>query len=701
MRRRLWIAAVVLAIGGLGIAGAIGARATLAALGPLNLAEAQRGSPVVLDRKGVLLRAFTMPDGRWRLPAKFDDADPRFVAMLLAYEDRRFYAHHGVDGAALARAAGQWIRHRQIVSGASTLTMQVARLLEPRTEKSLGAKLRQIVRAIELERHHSKKEILDLYFALAPYGGNIEGIRAASLTYFGKEPKRLSIAESALLVALPQAPEARRPDRFPDTARAARDRVLERAFARHIISRAERDAARHEQIPKARRAFPTLAAHAAEAALGAEPNQRIHQLTLDASWQASLETLARDNAQRLGPKLSVAILVIDNHTGEIRAHVGSADYFSAARAGAIDMTQALRSPGSALKPFIYALAFETGLAHPETMLEDRPVRYGLYAPEDFTLGYEGNVTARHALQMSLNLPAVELLDAVGAARFLARLHNAGAEIVLPKDAPPGLAVGLGGLGIRLTDLTKLYAGLARGGSVPNIFERKLDEAAAAKAPLKRVSEPVAAWYVADILRGAPPPENAPYGKLAFKTGTSYGYRDAFAVGFDKDETIGVWVGRPDNGAVPGLVGRLAAAPILFDAFSRIGANYETLPQPQGVLIAHNADLPPPLRNLRQDMPKTLGATDTAALKIVYPPAGAAIDLGLTQSKAAEDKPSASPLALKAQGGVPPFTWIVNGAPIGAPDLRRQASWTPDGAGFARLSVIDAKGASDSVLVRLE
>jgi penicillin-binding protein 1C len=700
MKRRLSITALLMIVGlglaGLGLAGVLAARAYLASLGPLDLNEAQRGSPIVLDRNGTLLRAFTMPDGRWRLPVTREDVDPRFVSMLLAYEDRRFHRHHGVDVQALTRAALQWVSHRHVVSGGSTLTMQVARLLEPRTEKSMPAKLRQIARALELERHHNKTEILELYFALAPYGGNIEGIRAASLAYFGKEPKRLSIGEAALLVALPQAPETRRPDRFPDIAREARTRVLDRAFARHIITAAERDAAKHESIPKARRMFPTLAAHAAEETLRAEPDQRIHHLTLDATWQASLEELARENAQRLGPNLSVAILVIDNRTGEIRAHIGSADYFSTARAGAIDMTQALRSPGSALKPFIYALAFETGLAHPETMLEDRPTRYGLYAPEDFTLGYEGNVTARHALQMSLNLPAVELLAAVGPARFLARLHNAGAEIVLPKEAPPGLAVGLGGLGIRLVDLTKLYVGLARGGSLPNLVERMADAAAAAKEPLKRVSEPVAAWYVADILRGAPPPENAPYGRLAFKTGTSYGYRDAFAVGFDKANTIGVWVGRPDNGAVPGLIGRLAAAPILFDAFARIGSSYETLPRPAGVLIARNADLPPPLRNLRQDAPKTFAATDTAALKIVYPPAGAAVDLGLTDAKS-----SANPLALKAQGGVPPFTWMVNGAPIGGPDLRRQSAWAPDGAGFARVSVIDANGASDSVVVRLE
>ncbi len=687
---RRWLAGAVIGVAivlvGLGVAW----RSYVHALNPLDLSEARRASPVVVDRDGKLLRAFTMSDGRWRLPATTEDVDPRFTAILLAYEDHRFYEHKGVDAAALGRAALQLLWRGHIVSGGSTLTMQVARLLEPRVEKSVGAKLRQIARALQIETHHKKSAILDLYFALAPYGGNIEGVRAASLAYFGREPKRLTIAEAALLVALPQAPEARRPDRFEDRARAARDLVLDRAYERGVITRAEWDAAKREGVPHERVAFPTLAPHAAEAALRTDPASQVHRLTLSRDWQASLEELARESAVRLGPKLSVAILVIDNASGEIRAHVGAADYFSADRAGAIDMAQALRSPGSALKPFIYALAFESGLAHPETLLDDQPMRYGLYAPEDFTLGFEGTVTARHALQMSLNLPAVELLDAVGPDRFLARLRSAGVDIVLPQDSEPGLAIALGGLGIRLTDLARLYAGLARGGTVPVLRERADEDVARPR----RICEPVAAWYVADILRGAPPPENAPFGRLAFKTGTSYGFRDAFAVGFDKKTTIAVWVGRPDNGAVPGLIGRVAAAPILFDAFARIGATYDVVPQPADALITRSSDLPPPLRSLRKDAPKTFAATQE--LKIVYPPDGARIDLGLSNNGEA-----ASDLALKAQGGAPPLRWIVNGAPLGAPDLRRESAWAPDGAGFARISVIDAKGASDSVVVRLE
>jgi penicillin-binding protein 1C len=360
--------------------------------------------------------------------------------------------------------------------------MQVARLIEPQAGKSVAAKFAQIMRAVKIERRTDKTGVLDLYLSVAPYGGNIEGVRAASLAYFGREPKRLSVAEASLLVALPQAPEPRRPDRNPAAARAARDAVLDRVFARGVINEAERDAAKREAVPRERRAFPMLAAHASEAALRRAPEQRIHRLTLDAKLQASLERLAREAAVGLGPKLSCAILVVDNASGEIRAHVGAADYFSQERAGAIDMTEAIRSPGSALKPFIYALAFENGIAHPDTILDDRPRHYGTYAPENFDHSFEGTVTARRALQLSLNLPAVEVLDEIGPERFVARLRNAGARIALPDETAPGLAAGLGGLGITLRDLAALYAGLARGGTVPRLRET-IDGAGTRKAGL--------------------------------------------------------------------------------------------------------------------------------------------------------------------------------------------------------------------------
>jgi penicillin-binding protein 1C len=664
----------------------------VASLGPPPLGEHLSYSTLVVDRDGRLLRPYTTPEGRWRLPATRDDVDPRLVAMLLAYEDKRFPGHHGVDVLALARAAQQLVTSGRIVSGASTLTMQLARLLEPRAERSFTAKLRQMVRAIEIERRLSKDEILALYFSLAPYGGNLEGIRAASLAYFGKEPRRLTLGQMALLVALPQSPEQRRPDRSLEAARSARNRVLDRVAAAGAVPADEIERAKQEPVPAGRRPMPTLAPHSADAAVAAVPARRIHRLTIDATLQKALEDLARDRARALGPDLSIAILAVDHGSGEVLARVASADYFDTRRAGQVDMTQAMRSPGSTLKPFIYGLGFEDGLVHPESMIDDRPVRYGSYAPENFDLTFQGTVTVRRTLQMSLNVPAVAVLDKVGASRFTARLAQAGGALVLPKGEVPGLAMGLGGVGINLQDLVGLYAGLARLGTAIPLTER-LDDAEQAQVPL-RLLDPVAAWYVGNVLLGTPPPENAAGGRIAYKTGTSYGYRDAWAVGFDGKRTIGVWVGRPDGTPVPGLIGRSAAAPILFDAFFRTGRLPAPLPTaPRGVLVASNAKLPPPLQHFRPDALANDGSGPP--LRIMFPPQGARLEL----STGSDGKPD--PVALKVLGGTGPLTVLVNGLPI--PDTRRRRMWffEPDGPGFVRLTVIDAKGATDSVMVRLQ
>ncbi|MFA6967711.1 penicillin-binding protein 1C [Bosea sp. (in: a-proteobacteria)] len=709
-----------------------------ATLPPLDLAAATDRSTVVLDRDGRLLRPFLTQDGRWKLPVGVDDVDPRYLAMLKAFEDKRFDSHPGIDPLGLARAAGQILLNGRIVSGGSTLTMQVARLLEPREERSLAAKLRQAVRAVELERRFTKPEILGLYLTLAPFGGNLEGVRAASFAYFGKEPKRLSTAEAALLVALPQSPETRRPDRFGEAARKARERVLARVEQAGLATAFEVAAARDEPLPSARKPFPNLAPHVAEQVVAEAPATRRHRLSLDARLQAGLESLARERSLGLAPQVSIAILAVDNETGEVRASVGGVDYFAAERAGSLDLTRALRSPGSALKPFIYALAFDNGIAHPETMLEDRPARYGIYVPENFDMTFQGMVSARKALQLSLNVPAVELLSALGPQRFLSRLRDAGVSVAMPREGgAPGLAVGLGGLGITLQDLTRLYVGLARGGEVPELRvateegrggsspsprlrwggsgwgaaplgETPPDSAQALRPPIPnpsppqaggrespRLVEPVAAWYVADTLLGAPPPLNAMPGRIAYKTGTSYGYRDAWAVGFDRKHTIGVWVGRADNGAVPGLVGRTVAAPILFDAFARLGLDPRAFPQPPDAMVATSAHLPPPLRHLRQDVPKTVSAMATPTLKLAFPPEGARIDLA---ASAAEGQVQ---LNLKVAGGVAPYTWLVDGAPVLAPTRRREAAWQPPGKGFMRISVIDGSGASESVSVRLQ
>jgi penicillin-binding protein 1C len=659
-------------------------------LGPAPQGEALEYSALVVDREGRLLRPYATPDGRWRIPATLAQVDPRAIDMLLAYEDKRFRSHFGVDPLALARAAWQWAVSGRIVSGGSTITMQVARLLEPRAERTLGAKLRQMVRAIELERTLSKDEVLALYLSLAPYGGNLEGIRAAALAYFGKEPRKLTLGESALLVALPQSPELRRPDRSVAAARQARDRVLDRVATDRRLPADEIAQAKAEPVPAGRRPMPALAPHAADQVMAAAPARKIHRLSFDAQLQKNLEELARDRARTLGPDMSVAIIAVDNSTGEVMARVASADYFDQRRAGQVDLTQALRSPGSALKPFIYGIAFEDGLVHPETLIEDRPVRYGAYAPENFDLTFQGTVTVRRALQMSLNVPSVALLDKVGASRLSARLAQAGAPLVLPKGEAPGLAMALGGVGVKLADLTMLYAGIARGGAVLPLTERL--DGATSPAPL-RLIEPVAAWYVGHVLMGTPPPDNAVGGRIAYKTGTSYGYRDAWSVGFDGRRTIGVWVGRPDGAPVPGLIGRTAAAPILFDAFARTGQTPAALPPaPKGALFATNAKLPPPLQRFRPGSLAGDGAEPP--LKIMFPPNGARLEVAAGGGRF-------DPVALKVAGGVEPLTVLVNGQPVRADAGRRTLFFEPDGPGFLRLTVMDARGTADSVVVRVQ
>jgi len=668
--------------------------AWVVSLGPLPLAQAREVSTAIVDRNGKLLRAYAMADGRWRLPVDAKTGvDPGYLKLLLAYEDRRFRIHAGVDPFALARAAFQLLIRGHIVSGGSTITMQLARLMEPRRERSVYAKLRQMVRALEIERQMNKDQILDLYLSMAPFGGNLEGVRAASIAYLGKEPKRLSLAEAALLVALPQSPETRRLDRYPDAARVARDRVLDRMVEDGQISEEDAVAAKVQPVPRLRKPMPILAPHAADQAMAIMKDASVIALTLDAALQKVLEMLARDRAIALGPNISVAIIAVDNASGDVLARVGSPDYFDDRRAGQVDMTRAVRSPGSTLKPFIYGLAFEDGFVHPESLIDDRPIRFGSYAPENFDMTFQGTVPVRKALQMSLNVPAVALLDRVGASRLSSRLKQAGVNLVLPKDEAPGLAMGLGGVGITLQNLVQLYSGLARLGNT-----RPLREIVSLRDDARdnlRLLDQVAAWQVGNVLMGTPPPENGVHNRIAFKTGTSYGYRDAWSIGFDGRITIGVWVGRPDGAPAPGIVGRTAAAPILFDAFARTGKLPTPLPKPpKGTLIASNAKLPLPLRRYR-GVGELVRTDGEQAPRIQFPLNGSRIDV------TGADGAQFSSMPVKVAGGVLPMTMLVNSVSVGEIDGRRQRLIDPPGPGFARLTVIDAKGAADTVVIRIQ
>lgn len=643
-------------------------------------------SAEVRDRNGHLLRAFTVDDGRWRLATSLEDVDPRYIDLLLTYEDRRFHTHPGVDFWAIIRAAGQAVLHGEVVSGASTLTMQVVRLLREEATETLSDKIEQMRLALALERRLSKSQILELYLHRAPFGGNLEGVRAASISYFGKEPRQLSASQAALLVALPQSPELRRPDRHFDRAKSARDRVLARGYRFGVINEDVLAAGLRERLPNERRAFPAHAAHLASAVK--EPNQAV-SVTIDKSLQSDLEMLVRETVAGKGSTLSAAILVADHKTGEILAHVGSPDFVDHHRLGFVDMVGAVRSPGSALKPLIYGLAFDQGLAHPESLVEDRLTNFRGYIPENFDGGFLGTVSARKALQLSLNVPAVSALDAVGPARFLQALKAAGTDPQLPGGKAPGLAVALGGMGVTLHDLVTVFAAIARGGEVVQL-RSDADKPVTREKP-KNVLGKRAAWYVSDILKDAPAPDRQRQGKIAFKTGTSYGYRDAWAIGFDGRHVIGAWMGRVDATPVSGLSGISHAAPLLFDAFSRLKTEPDPLPPaPKGALNISHGDLPEPLKWLRHPSQGAKRFDDHP--EIAFPPNGARVEVSSNTGPTL--------LGLKVRNGTPPFVWLVNGKAVATGDYTRDALWNEGGVGFHRISVIDADGRAASSLVRL-
>ena len=636
----------------------------------------------VLDRNGHLLRAYTVADGRWRLAVQVAQVDQGFVAALLAYEDKRFFDHSGVDARAMARAVVQAVWSGHVVSGGSTLTMQVARLLEDSGTGAVAGKLRQMRVALALERRLTKDQILQLYLHLAPYGGNLEGIRAATLSYFGKEPRRLTPAEVALLVAIPQSPEYRRPDRSVEHATDARDRVLARALTDGLIDADQAAAARTEAVPGLRRAFPSLAPHMSDRVLAEDGTASRHWLTLNRDLQQALERLAVDVVAGQGERLQVAIVVADHHSGEVLASVGSAAFTADARAGFIDMTRALRSPGSTLKPLVYGLAFDEGLAHPETLIDDKPTDFNGYQPQNFDKLYLGTIRMREALQQSRNIPVVALTEALGPAKLLASLDKAGVKYDLP-GGQPGLAIALGGIGVTLEDMVQLYATMARGGvSLPLTHVMDGD-----RAEGQRVLSASAAWQVGDILAGLAPPPGSPENRLAYKTGTSYGHRDAWAIGFDGRHVIGVWMGRPDGTPVPGVFGADLAAPVLFQAFGRLKPMLDPQPAPpSATLLVSNAQLPQPLQKFRSR--SAAFEADQDAPAVAFPPNGSEVEL-LPEG-----------LMVRVRGGTAPFTWLADGVPVAVALGGRETMLDALGKGFVTLSVIDAAGRSARSVIRL-
>ena len=507
----------------------------------------------------------------WRHPVRLEEVSPRYVEAVLAYEDAWFRWHPGVNPVALLRAAGQWMWHGRIVSGGSTLTMQVARMLEPEAypTRTLGAKLRQIARAVQLEARLSKREILELYLTHAPMGGVLEGVEAASRGYLGKPSLSLSHGEAALLAVLPQAPSRLRPDRYPERAQAARDKVLERLAGRWGQATV-RDARQEPVIAQTLRE-PLFAPLFAERVRKLQPRMARIETTLDTAAQFSVEQLIAARLGALPPRVSLAALVVDNATLEVRAYAGSADFADSERFAHVDMVQGKRSPGSTLKPFLYALALDDGLIHSESLLADVPQSFSGYQPGNFQANFSGPVGVAEALQKSLNVPAVEVLERLGSQRFVAQLRRGGLKLELPRGSAPNLSVILGGVAVNLEGLVGAYTSFARGGVAGR--PRYTSDSPVHEARLMSAG---AAFIVRDILEGGGPLARHVEGTvgarrgIAWKTGTSFGFRDAWAVGVSDRHTVGVWVGRPDGTPNPGFFGANIAAPLLVDVFSAIG-----------------------------------------------------------------------------------------------------------------------------------
>ena len=655
---------------------------------PPPLTRAHINSVLVTDRHGKPLRAFSAPDGRWRFAVSLEEIDPAFVEALVRVEDKRFWNHHGTDWFGMARAAVDSAAAGRVVSGGSTITMQTARMLEPRP-RNIGSKLVEIWRANQLERRFTKDEILELYLTLTPYGGNLEGVRAASWSYFGHEADRLSSDEIALLIALPQSPEVRRPDRRPEQAKKSRDWVAAKLTGYGVFPEGEAEEVAALPVPPRRLDFPDRAWHGADAALANGPREDVRS-TLDAALQAELERIALTRAESEGVDVQVSAIVVHVPTRAVRALVGSA---SRDRAGGwIDLTNRARSPGSTLKPFIYGLAFDDGIASADTRVEDLPSTFAGYRPENFDRMFRGDVRVSDALQHSLNIPAVLMLDRIGAERFSAQLAMAGARPRFTGAAGhgAGLALALGGAGLTARELAILYAALGDGGIAKPLVWRVEEERLSYEDPGRRLMSSASASEILRILQGSPAPAGRMPGSLtrdapqiAFKTGTSYGFRDAWAAAVSGDHVLIVWIGRADGAPRTGATGRDIALPVLFEMADRVSHHLRDDGEARARLTTEpRRKSRGAQRNLSENRPP----------EILFPPEGAELWAGPVNGQPGR------PFVLAGRG-TGQLSWFVDGTPTALDDAGSPI-WQPRQPGFYQVTAVDAEGRATRVRVRV-
>lgn len=622
---------------------------------------------------GSLLAATRSSDDRIRLKTSAADVDPLYLKMLLASEDRRFYEHLGVDPIAVGRAMVSNFKADAIVSGASTIAMQTARALghHPRT---LLYKLKEACAATYMTLSLGRDKVLDLYLTLAPFGGDVEGVRAASLKWFGHEPNHLTPEEAALLVALPRAPERIRPDRHPEIASRYVADVLRLAVEQGVIGADTAKATSEMSLPSSMKALPGSQRALASLLFERNPGSDL-KTTLSPAVQLTLENAGRGFRQEHAAPLEMAAVVIDTDANEVKGYLASADGSSF-----IPLPHAIRSPGSTLKSFAYALSFEQGLLHPKSLIADEQEIFGSWAPRNYSGRFKGTVTAEDALIYSLNVPALKVMDSLSPELFMERLNAAGPAIVLPRGAAPSLSVILGGCGVSLEKLTALYAMLENDGIYrePEILQ---DENTSSEE--HRVLMSGAARAVSEILKKVPAPRGfAANGKISYKTGTSWGSRDAWAVGSSGQYTVGIWVGRPDGASIPAITGYGTAAPLLFGIFEGLELREKSNPA-----LSESERLSPEAPEILRDLRVSKENLDEKSLSIEYPQDGSKIAPGVTGR-----------IYLMTKGGVPPFYLNVNGHGEEDP-----GSFAPAASGSYRATVLDSAGhaATSTVEVTLK
>ena len=674
-------------------------------------------SRVVVAQDGTPLRAFADKNGVWRYPVTIEQVSPPYIDTLLVYEDRWFYQHPGINPFSIIRAAWQNLTQQRIISGGSTLTMQVARLIDPH-RRTIAGKLKQMFRALQLEWHYSKSDILTFYLNRAPFGGPLEGVQAASFAYLGKSAQELSLAEAALLSVLPQAPSRFRPDRHPQRATQARNKVLQRLQNFGLISAAQLKDAQLEIVVAQLQAHPMIAPILARRLNKSYPGQAIIHTTIDANLQINLEALVKDYSHRLSSKSSAAVLVVNHHTMAVKAYVASADFTDQQRFGQVDMITAIRSPGSTLKPFLYAMALDQGLISSHSMLMDKKLNFGGYKPENFSSQFSGAVSMSEALQRSLNIPAVQVLQFLGAGFFHAQLENAGLTLYLPAYSKPNLAMILGGAGTRLEQLVSAYSAFSRQGRAGQLRFTTQD-----KIQESVLVSPGAAWIIRDILGKIPyrhslsgiikqRPRNS-RSLYAWKTGTSYGFRDAWAIGFTADYTIGIWTGRPDGTPVPGHYGAQSAVPLLKSVAQNLppaimlagfnNSRPESVTQaiicwPEGNLKSHTrsqyckkTQLSWLLNNTVPPLLAVNPMLETVFKELII----ISIEHN-SRIKRPQGSHSALSINLQAQGGQGDLYWFVNGVPVNKQATRAVLSYTFSKKGKYQISTIDSNGQSHQI-----